>query len=110
MEKQTAFFHRSHSAWKTRPRTSSFPQFPQPLRLGTFREDQESPKTANPNPFDAIEKLVTGQLWAKIFSTIRLPREFDTSNVTFAANAPVGLKPSLRAGSESQSSGQKLSF
>ena len=32
-EKQSAFFLRSHSAWKTRPRTSSFPQLPQPLRL-----------------------------------------------------------------------------
>lgn len=32
-EKQSAFSPRSHSAWKTRPRTSSFPQLPQPLRL-----------------------------------------------------------------------------
>ena len=32
-EKQSAFFLRSHSAWKTRHKTSSFPQFPQPLRL-----------------------------------------------------------------------------
>lgn len=31
--KQSAFSLRSHSAGKTRPRTSSFPQLPQPLRL-----------------------------------------------------------------------------
>ena len=32
-EKQSAFFLRSHNAWKTRPGLSSFPQLPQPLRL-----------------------------------------------------------------------------
>jgi len=60
VEKQTAFFHRSHSAWKTRPRASSFPQFPQPLRLVQIETKTAEPRTRND----------------------RLPRVFDTSNET----------------------------
>ncbi len=36
--------------------------------LGAYRKNQESQKTENQKPFDAIEKLVRGQMWAKIFS------------------------------------------
>jgi hypothetical protein len=36
-EKQSAFFLRSHSAGKTRPKTSSFPQLPQPLPLDIYQ-------------------------------------------------------------------------
>jgi hypothetical protein len=36
--------------------------------LGACRKNQESQKTGNQKPFDAIEKLVRGQMWAKIFS------------------------------------------
>src|SRR3990172_7961938 len=86
LEKQTTFFHRFHSGWKHRPKASSFPQFPQPLRLVQIYRNK---KTANPKTRN------------------RLPRVFDISDATLSASAPVGLKPSLRAGTESQSRGRK---
>jgi hypothetical protein len=36
--------------------------------LGACWKNQESQKTGNQKPFDAIKKLVRGQMWAKIFS------------------------------------------
>jgi len=86
VEKQTAFFHRSHSAWKTRPRASSFPQFPQPLRLVQIETKTAEPRTRND----------------------RLPRVFDTSNETHCQRS--GRAKALRASSESQSSERKSSL
>ncbi len=75
VEKQTAFFHRSHSAWKTRPRTSSFPQFPQPLRLKPVGTTRNRRKTGNPNHATQSKNSLEGKYGPSFFSKI-LPKGF----------------------------------
>src|SRR6266581_999862 len=48
------------------------------------RKNQESQKMGDAKSFDAIEKLVRGQMWAKMFST--------KSSHPFSRQAPSGLR------------------
>ena len=75
VEKQTAFFHRSHSAWKTRPRMSSFPQFPQPLRLSQSEQPGIAEKRGTPNHATQSKNSLEGKYGPSFFSKI-LPKGF----------------------------------
>ncbi len=57
-------------------RTSDYGMIGMLISIAAYRNNQESLKTGNPKPFDAIEKLVTGQMWAKIFPAKSLQRLF----------------------------------
>jgi hypothetical protein len=81
VENERHVFHRSHSAWKTRQRPPTFPQFPQPLLLDIVYEEKrktiaptvqsessrqeagESVKTTSPghSPLAGFEVIIYGR-------------------------------------------------